>query len=104
MEINITDKEVCNIILQKLKDKESLLITRIGDGEIVALKPDLHEKGTNHFYNANPHNNANRNLSEELNFDDSFSSAKLMEDYFIIKRKVSNVDFDDLVNNFIITF
>ena len=39
MEINITDKEVCNIILQKLKDKESLLITRIGDGEIVALKP-----------------------------------------------------------------
>lgn len=50
MEINITDKEVCDIILQKLKDKESLLITRIGDGEIVALKPDLNEKGTNHFY------------------------------------------------------
>ena len=51
MEINITDKEVCDIILQKLKDKESLLITRIGDGEIVALNPDLNEKGTNHFYN-----------------------------------------------------
>jgi hypothetical protein len=50
MEINITEKEVCDIILQKLKDKESLLITRIGDGEIVALKPDLNEKGTNHFY------------------------------------------------------
>ena len=50
MEINITEKEVCDIILQKLKDKESLLITRIGDGEIVALKPDLDEKGTNHFY------------------------------------------------------
>lgn len=50
MEINITEKEVCDIILQKLKNKEKLLITRIGDGEIVALKPDLNEKGTNHFY------------------------------------------------------
>jgi hypothetical protein len=29
-------------------------------------------------------------------FNDSFSAAKLMEDYFIIKRQISNVNFDDL--------
>lgn len=31
-------------------------------------------------------------------FNDSFSAAKLMEDYFIIKRQIGNVKFDDLLS------
>jgi hypothetical protein len=49
----------------------------------------------NHFYNSNSKNNSNGFLE---NFDDSFSAAKLIEDYFLKKRELSNINFDDFVS------
>ena len=84
--------------------EEFKILKRINNNEILN-KIESNICRTNHYYNKshinhNQEGNHNTNSLHEhdLNFDDSFSSAKLMEDYFIIKRRVSNVDFDDLVN------
>lgn len=53
----------------------------------------------NHYFNNNSSNNSNNRGGEaEECFDNSFLSVKLLEDYFIAKRSVSNVQFNDLVN------
>ena len=47
----------------------------------------------------------NNESSNELNdFNDSFSSSKLLEDYFLIKRNIYKVDFNDIVTNFLHNF
>jgi len=79
--------------------EEFKLMKMMNDKEILKnIKSNLCK--TNHFFqksNTEAKDLNNTCNQQNLNFDDSFSSAKLMEDYFIIKRKVSNVEFDDLV-------
>lgn len=50
----------------------------------------------NHFFN--------KNQNQNEDFNDSFSAAKLMEDYFIIKRNLSRINFDDLVNKLLLSY
>jgi len=48
-------------------------------------------------------NNSSGNLNSH-DFDDSFSSSKLLEDYFLIKRNINRVNFNDIVKFNIISF
>lgn len=53
-----------------------------------------------HYFNKNVNRDFNNKYdgSCELNeFNDSFSSSKLLEDYFLIKRNINRVDFNDIV-------
>jgi len=50
VKIDITDTELCNLIIDSLSNKKSLSIIRIGDGEMACLKYKINEELTNRFY------------------------------------------------------
>lgn len=49
-------------------------------------------------YSDNIYSDPDNKLNINCNFNDSFSSSKLLEDYFLIKRNVNRVEFNDIVN------
>lgn len=74
MEINLDTLQIKEIVLDRLKNKEKLCLTRIGDGEIAILRRNIDPKGANHFYNVHlgrdldeiSMNEINKNLTNSI--------------------------------------